>query len=427
MKILKLTADNFKKLSAVEITPDGNVVIISGKNAAGKSSVLDAPEAALCGGRCLPKQPIKTGENSGRVTVVLGEDGEPAYKVTRKFFGTTSRLTVETVGETRTEVKSPQSFLDSIVGNISFDPLEFLKKTPAEQRTSFMEFLGLNLDEFDNKIIQLKNQRSDVRKEKERLQHTADSITRTLNVPEVEVSSETLLAELKAIQIYNEKCQKIAVANASHQTQLVRLNEDILAAQKAVLDWQKRLDTLADQRNDLVALLQKQPELPKVDTAEVETKLQTLEETNKAIRLNAEKRLAATEADGCTQEYSDLGAAIKIAESNKVRKMAESVMPVKGLAIQADGLSFGGIPLEQVNGAKKLEVCVAIAISMNPKLKVLRINGNDLDAESLSTIGRLADKQGYQIWIEKVSDDKTIGFYIEDGSLVSGDVDENQQ
>ena len=53
MKILKLTAENFKKLSAVEITPDGNVVVISGKNGAGKSSVLDAIEAALCGVVCV--------------------------------------------------------------------------------------------------------------------------------------------------------------------------------------------------------------------------------------------------------------------------------------------------------------------------------------------------------------------------------------
>ena len=47
MKIVKLTAENFKRLEAVEITPDGNTVLISGRNGQGKSSVLDSILAAL--------------------------------------------------------------------------------------------------------------------------------------------------------------------------------------------------------------------------------------------------------------------------------------------------------------------------------------------------------------------------------------------
>ena len=38
MKIVRLTAENIKRLVAVEITPDGNVVQITGKNGAGKTS-----------------------------------------------------------------------------------------------------------------------------------------------------------------------------------------------------------------------------------------------------------------------------------------------------------------------------------------------------------------------------------------------------
>ena len=35
MKIVTLTASNIKKIKAVEITPDGNMIVIGGKNAAG--------------------------------------------------------------------------------------------------------------------------------------------------------------------------------------------------------------------------------------------------------------------------------------------------------------------------------------------------------------------------------------------------------
>ena len=42
MKIVRLTAENFKRLIAVEITPQGNVIQITGKNGAGKSSLMGA-------------------------------------------------------------------------------------------------------------------------------------------------------------------------------------------------------------------------------------------------------------------------------------------------------------------------------------------------------------------------------------------------
>ena len=42
MKIIELQAENVKRLKAVDITPDGTLQVIGGRNAQGKSSVLDA-------------------------------------------------------------------------------------------------------------------------------------------------------------------------------------------------------------------------------------------------------------------------------------------------------------------------------------------------------------------------------------------------
>ena len=49
MKILRLVVKNIQKIVAAEITPDGNVIVISGKNAQGKTSVMDAISMALGG------------------------------------------------------------------------------------------------------------------------------------------------------------------------------------------------------------------------------------------------------------------------------------------------------------------------------------------------------------------------------------------
>ena len=42
LRIISLEAENVKRLKAVRIRPDKTVVMIEGKNEAGKSSVLDA-------------------------------------------------------------------------------------------------------------------------------------------------------------------------------------------------------------------------------------------------------------------------------------------------------------------------------------------------------------------------------------------------
>ena len=417
MKILKLVAENFKKLSAVEITPDGNVVVISGKNAAGKSSVLDAIEAALCGGR-MPRKPIKDGEVRAKIEVDMGE-----YRVTRRFFGTNSTLTVETTGETKSEIRSPQTFLDKIVGNISFDPLAFLNKQPAEQRNTLMEFLGLNLDEFTNKIATIKEQRSEVRKEKERKLHEAESITTTPNLPPQEIDSGSLLRELNELTIHNQKCQEIATKNTIQRSELQRTIADIRTAKKSIRDWELRLSHLQTQKAKAEKLLQ--TETPIQNPAEVEAKLKALSGTNEAIRQNAQKKEAMATYDRCGEEYSRLGDEIKMVENQKAKKLAETPMPVEGLAILPDGLGYNSLPLEQECDSKKLKICVAIAMALNPKLKVLRISGNDLDKGSLEVIGQLVADKDYQVWIEKVSDDNTIGFYIEDGHL-TGDQNEKE-
>ena len=49
MKIIALQAENLKRLVAVDIRPDGNLVQITGKNGAGKTSVLDAIWWCLAG------------------------------------------------------------------------------------------------------------------------------------------------------------------------------------------------------------------------------------------------------------------------------------------------------------------------------------------------------------------------------------------
>jgi len=129
-----LTAENVKRLVAVEISPTGNVQIIAGKNGAGKTSVLDSIWFALGGGPAAKgtTKPIRDGQDSARVTLDLGE-----LRVTRTWTGGKSTLSVESAEGA--VYGSPQKMLDALVGRLSFDPLAFAQQDERTQLASLLE------------------------------------------------------------------------------------------------------------------------------------------------------------------------------------------------------------------------------------------------------------------------------------------------
>lgn len=141
MKIIKFTAENVKRLKAVEITPDGTVQVITGKNAAGKSSVLDAIWLALGGGTAArgTAKPIREGQEQASVRLDLGD-----LIVTRTWVGDKTNLKVETVEGAK--YTSPQGVLDALVGRMSFDPLEFTRLGPSQQVAALLDIVDLNID-----------------------------------------------------------------------------------------------------------------------------------------------------------------------------------------------------------------------------------------------------------------------------------------
>ncbi|MBQ7805324.1 AAA family ATPase [Rhodococcus sp. (in: high G+C Gram-positive bacteria)] len=133
MRVVKLEAENFKRLSAVEITPDpdASTVTIAGRNAQGKSSVIDALWSALAGSAAAKgtstSRPIRDGESSARVTVDLGD-----IVVTRTWTGDKTALKVESKDGAR--YTSPQRMLDEMIGRLSFDPLAFASLSAKAQQ-----------------------------------------------------------------------------------------------------------------------------------------------------------------------------------------------------------------------------------------------------------------------------------------------------
>src|ERR1017187_6397999 len=113
MRILRLQATNIKRLKVVDITPTGDLVIITGANDSGKSSCLDSVWYALGGEKALPSMPMRVGTSKASIELDLGD-----IKVTRKFTaaGNTSLIVADAAGN---KLPSPQAVLDKLTGALS--------------------------------------------------------------------------------------------------------------------------------------------------------------------------------------------------------------------------------------------------------------------------------------------------------------------
>ena len=96
-------------------------------------------------------------------------------------------------------------------------------------------------------------------------------------------------------------------------------------------------------------------------------------------------------------------------------------MPVEGLGFDDSGVTFNGVPFTQSSAAEQLRVSVAMAMALNPDIRVIRItDGSLLDSTSMAIIEELAREHDFQAWVEVIAEPgEGVGFEIHDGEVVS--------
>lgn len=399
MKVINLQAENFKRLKAVDITPDGNTVVIAGKNAQGKTSVLDAIWAAV-GGRDGNRhdKPIRDGEDTATVRVDLGD-----MIVTRTWKGDNSTVKVESADGA--QYKSPQTLLDSFIGRLSFDPLAFSMQEPKKQLADLLGVVSLPFDpaalEAERKATF--DERTTVGRDGKALAARLAALPNPREgVPNEPVSASALIAKIQEAEAHNRDLDG-ASRKVTTLEERVALLEEQLA--EAVSDRQQaREEVLSLGGHD--------------DVEPLRQALTDIEATNEAVRQAQEWRRVNEQTADARTEYERLTAELTAIEKRKADGLAAANFPIDGLGFDEHGVTFNGVPFSQASAAEKLRVSLAIAIALNPKMRVLRItDGSLLDSDNLALIEKAAADNDFQVWLEMVSEDGEIGVLIEDGQV----------
>ena len=414
MRIIKLQAENVKKLKAVEITPTGDIVVISGKNGMGKTSVLDSIWFALGGGEATkhtPK-PIREGEQTAHVSIDLGDI------IVSRNWTDNDKTYLKVENKDGAVFKSPQKLLDEMVGRLSFDPLEFSMMSDKEQRDVLLSFLDtkVNLDELEGKKQAVYQERTIVNRDIKSLEGQLAGLGKPpADLPSEEVSTAQIMGEYREAQDTINKNNEVRQEYKVIQQQYVSAGLAVKALQEQLEEKQA---VLAELRKAGKALQDKAKGLTDPDISTFNEKIQTAEATNIAIRDAQKYREVKTQLDKLLKESDKLTEQIKTFDKTRIDAIEKAVFPIDGLGFDDSGVTYQEVPFKQASSAEQLRVSMAMAMSLNPKIRVIRItDGSLLDSQNMKIVEELAKKNDYQIWVERVDETGKVGIYIEDGEV----------
>lgn len=451
MKILSLDVENIKRVSAVFIEPSGAgpLVQVTGKNGAGKSSVMDAIAMALGGKKLCPAEPLRRGQNSGHVAVDLGP-----YIITRRFWrrevidcdrdhqhtvdcpviygDVDSSLSVKSPDGA--DYKSPQALLDKLVSDLTFDPLGFLELQPKDQRELVRTFTGLDFTMLDTQRRAALNQLNEAETVLKLAQRDVDAGEHYPDAPAAPIDVADILRRLEAAEL----CQADAIAAAQAVDAKRRAYDaTVLAIKDAEVKIAALEQQLANERALLVQLestkvreiaegkalaeAARQAKDAVPDTTLLRAQLADASDINAKVAANERYAAILTAKQEALNSVEAAKQQIAAIDARKRTALSQATFPVPGLGFNDDGLTFEGLPFEQASYAQQLRVAVAMGLAQNPKLKVLLIrHGNALDSTSLQLLAELATEHGAQVWLERVAESADgVSVFIEEGRVTS--------
>jgi ABC-type dipeptide/oligopeptide/nickel transport system ATPase component len=425
MVITEFFAENIKKLKVVRITPQGNMVTLTGKNGSGKTAVLDAISLGIEGTEGVVKQIIRDGQNRAVSRLVIDDE----LLITRTF-------TTEPNGDVRTNLvvqgkngeryPTPQKMLDGLMTRLGFDPFTFMRMKPKDQLEQLRGLVKLDTGALDAQSKNDFDARTVAGRELKAVEIQLATIEKPVpGLPAQLIDVSEVADRLQAAITHNAACDAVqgqvtqmlereqtALTNANNRRahingllQQIKESETIEAAEREDANkWRRKAEAL--ERHE------------RIDTQQFAEEIKNAEATNAQIKKRDSRAEYESRKVELDTQIKQLTTSMEEREKEKAAAIAKAKLPIKGLSFSGNEVIFGGFPLASASSADQLRVSVAIAMAANPKLKVIRISdGSLLDADSLALIAEMAEKNKYQIWIERVDTTGEVGIVMEDGEI----------
>ena len=425
MKILNLKIENIKRVKTVDITPDSNTVTLGGKNGHGKTSTIDSILMALGGGKMIPLNPVRDGEEKALIKLNLGE-----LEIIRKWTKHDGKSTLKVKNADGRAFTGGQDILNNLVGNLTFDPLKFATLKKKERVELLKKITGLNFDSLNDLYKKKYEERTTINRDIIRLKANVEKYDDFKIIPEIRTDIDKIKKQ-RADAIENNNFRK----NYDYKIKELKDKSDRIG--DSILNESEEIDILLSEIEDIKNNIKSN----KVFIAEIKENINDLENRKSAcneidltsfdyriddyyrekekLKQYDEKHSIEKELESENLKVKKINNKLSEIDSEKLEKVKNAKMPIGGLSLENEDISFNGMLFDNLSTAEQIKISMSVAIALNPSLKIAFIhNGSLLDAESMNEIKKIAEENDFQIWIEKVCDGPEDGIlFIEDGEL----------
>lgn len=407
VRIASVQIENVKNVKAFHVSPGPTgLTIVGGKNAQGKTSVLDAIAWALGGAKKQPTNPQRNGAMSPPSISITLSNG---IRAERK--GKNSALTViDPSGQ-----RGGQALLDAFVSEFALDLPKFLGAPPREKAQILLRILGIGdqLVKLDQDEKRLYNERHAIGQFKTAKEKHASELPEYSDAPSDPLSISDLLQRQQAVLARNGENQR-------KREQKGRLAEGLAQCQKNIEETEQMLADLREAEARYVADLEtaerEAADLVDESTAELERQIAEFEAINHQIAANQQKNAALNEAEQYAAQYEAKSMEIEAVRKSRLALLEGAPLPLDGLTVEDGDLRYKGQPWDGMSGAEQLRVAVAIVRALKPECQfVLMDKLEQMDLDTLREFGAWLEAEGLQVIATRVSTGDECAIIIEDG------------
>lgn len=427
-RILKLSIRNIKRIKAVDILPNGNVITIGGRNDQGKTSVIDSIPYALAGQDSVCERPVRDGESKGEIDIDIG-----GFIITKTFSPTGPKLKIRTADGA--PIASPQALLDDLAAsNLIYNPMQLISMKKDKLWEILRQLTGLDFTELNQKRETVYRERTATNRELVQKRGRLTGLPHHPDAPATETSIQSLVEEQRKARSANaqnktardetdrikKQCED-AVTGIYKTTQDIADLEAVLAKNRESLSQQKstaeQLDTQYQESKATTDAL------TDIDETEIETRISNADGINGKVRDNVARASLETEITALVKQEATQTASIEALDTDKEDSLKNAKWPLPGLSFNESGVLLdsgnGPVPFEQAGMASKIKASIAIGLALNPKLRVILIrDGSLLDDDSMAIVAKMAEELDAQIWVEVCHGIDKASVVIEDGHLL---------
>lgn len=431
-----IRTENYMKVSLIDVKPKPGapMLAISGANGVGKSSFIDSIVAGFEGGRSMPDQPIRKGEDKATIEMRLVKLGDEEIALNIKRTITPSGPRLELTTNKNQRIPSPQAFLDGLYGDLTFDPIAFPKLKTSDQVERLLKIAkqDINLVAINESRALLDTARKTTEKELKEAKKRFDE--EFAEIPDSKPEAVDMSANIAERAIRDAK----AGAHREAEKQMEAAKERERLAASALEEAKANCDKIENQLKEALAKAEKAEEQfilmgkstetaqsalddnPMPSYADLDQQLLDAEKIQCEITRFEEKNRLRVDIAAKEKALGEVNTRITSIDTMKRTALAKAQLPVPGLAFDENGPTFNGVPLAQCSTSERIRVGTAVAMAANPKVRIIRIaDGSLLDKKSKAEVAKLAKENGFQVLIEEVDETGTVGIVIEDGHVVA--------